>query len=162
MRAPKSYINKVNMSDLNNKDQTTVCSMTPCFVHAIYLVELNDGGSEASGKELFVLAGIENGLCFCLRANHLAECEKSIVNEQLQSLNCALTQFGSLNDECLVACGNGKAIELFNVNQLNGKTKINKLNTIDHSAKINSAKCKYNKLFLTDTTNCLTVYDFNK
>ena len=162
MRQPKVYLNKINISDLNKieneKNQTMTCSMTPCFVHTIYLSEFN--------YKTILLAGIENGLCFAFDATNLTLND----SEQMQSpFNCALTQLNSLNllndsNSLMIACGNGKSIELFNLNEKNNEIKINKLNQfkIDHNAKINSAKCQNNKLFLTDTTDYLTIYDFNK
>ena len=161
MRQPKLYLNKVNISDLNKQKNETTCSMlTPCFVHTINYL------TNSFNSKPILLAGIENGLCFACDANSMSI--DSFTSEQLQSpFNCALTHLICLNEqqETLVACGNGKSIELFNLSeQENNKIKINKQNEfkINHNAKINSAKCQNNKLFLADTTNHLTIYDFNK
>lgn len=166
LRTTKTFANKINVSEilsnLNKGAQDSLASsMTPCFVHSIHLTELNN--------ETFLLAGIENGLCFAFKTDSF----KYLCNEQIQTFNCALTQLDSLvlndkmkvenNDKAIVGCGNGKAIEFFYLNQGLDSIDIKRIEKlkINHESKINSAKYSNRKLFVADTSSHLTIYDFN-
>ena len=181
MRSPKSSNNKSNLAkeikvsedlipkenDLN--EEFLISSMTPCFVHCMRFFKYD--------QRYALLAGVENGVCMVYDPQ---TCEK-LCNEQLQSFNCALTQLNQTKSDLIfsqfvqsnnliVSGGNGKTIEFSYIESINKDESANSLSsfklkkiddvTINHNQKINSLFCIENKIFVADTTDDLTIYDF--
>ena len=114
-----------------------------------------------------LVCGIENGLGILYDADTLTYQD----HKQLQAFNCAVTQFTRFESSNLVnylACsGDGRTIEFFDLIQsqanadYNGYT-IKKFESfsIIHGEKVNCLRYLNKKLFVADTTNDLTIYNF--
>ena len=142
-----------------DREKNLISSMTPCFVHSLHFSE------QQNTKVL--CCGIENGLCLALNPVSL----EYLSCKQLQPFNCALTQlesFESVNRlkkdfdqdrKVFLAAGNGKTIEFASVSDKNEFLKESE--GIAHRDKINCIKYREEKLYVADTSNDLTIYDFN-
>lgn len=131
--------------------------------------------SEVDGTSL-LLGGVENGLCILYDASTC----KYYDHEQMQPFNCALTQLtsfeltdlmrGSLVNapectEILAGSGNGKTIEFFGLGRDPKRDfAIRKFSSlqIDQVNKVNCLGYSNRKLFVADTSNDLTIYNFDK
>jgi len=112
-------------------------------------------------SEKSLVCGIENGLCIVYDS---ATCEYRD-HKQLQTFNCALTQITDCsgltvkNEGPILACsGNGRTVEFF---RLDASQRVECLGVrhIDHGEKVNCLKYSERRLFVTDTTDNLTIYD---
>ena len=172
----KPYVNMININEMfsslthltNDDDHQSsilMSSMTPCFVHSINF------------NSNLLLCGVENGFCI-LFDDKL----KYIGHKQLQLPNLALTQIVNLNDKIklndddddddkeviivdnpIAVAGDGKKIEFIYLdkdvcNQSMIKI-VNQLN-INHKLKINCLKYNNRKLYLADTSNALSIYEY--
>jgi WD40 repeat protein len=163
----KPYVDLININEilasLNSNDQSILIStMTPCFVHSIHF------------NSNLLMCGVENGFCI-LFDNNL----KYVGHQQLQLPNLALTQFvnfqdkiklddenSSVIDNPITVAGDGRKVQFIYLEKENNdcddqpKIKIvNQLN-IDHKFKINCLKYNNRKLYLADTSNALSIYEY--
>ncbi len=91
---------------------------------------------------------------------------------QLQAFNTALTQivdcqslFTKKCSNSIYACsGNGRTVEFFSLDDHQNFKKVDSIGItqINHGSKVNCLKYSDKKIFITDTTNNLTIYDFNQ
>jgi WD40 repeat protein len=162
----KPYVDLINinelLSSLNSNDHSLLMStMTPCFVHSIHF------------NSSLLMCGIENGFCI-LFDDKL----KYMGHTQLQLPNLALTQMVNFQDiiklddeskvidNLITVAGDGKKIEFIylekeieNVDHQSKIKIVNQLN-IDHKYKINCLKSNNRKLYLADTSNALSIYEY--
>ena len=118
--------------------------------------------------EKSLVCGIENGLCILY---DVATCEYRD-HMQLQTFNCALTQIENCpglttqkESASIYACsGNGRTVEFFSLdnNQQIKPVEHLGLSRINHGEKVNCLRYSDRKIFVTDTTDNLTIYDFNE
>jgi WD40 repeat protein len=168
--AKTPYANKINVSEVlsslggDTSSSTFFNTMTPNFVHALNFAQMDTKSSES---KFILMAGIENGLCILFEPNTCSY----INHEQLQRFNCALTQISGKikvigSDDSMIACGgNGSYIELASLSADSGENAV-RLNKspqflLNHLNKVNCLRSYSNKLYVADTSNHLSIYDFN-
>jgi WD40 repeat protein len=180
-KSSNSFLSKIDLtSTLASLNESSFYSnMTPNFVHKILLAKNKANNSNV------LLCGIENGFCVLFDSNTC----KYLSHQQLQSPNCALTQFEELDNfsvsdlklennainssnNLIAAAGDGKLIEFICLADKNGTSQINAIKelTINHSSKINCLKIdqsansdnKNRRIFVADTSNNVSFYDFSR
>lgn len=165
----KPFLKKVAISDeiqkliqKNNADMLS--SMTPSFIHSLYFVELRD-------NKTGLMCGIENGYALLFDSGNC----KLIDGKQITN-NLAVSQFSKFeiiqDKKLIVTSGDSKKIEFIYLNEKDLSSKkridisyeINKFEelSIDFNKKINCLKYKDKQMYVSDTSNDITIFNFEK
>ncbi|RNA44229.1 WD repeat-containing 53 [Brachionus plicatilis] len=165
----KPFIKKVAVSDeiqkliqIEKDGADMLSSMTPSFIHSLYFIELPE-------NKTGLMCGTENGYAMLFDSDSC----KLIHGKQITN-NLAVSQFNKfekIDDKNLIATsGDSKLIEFIYLNkeQANFKNKthvkfeIRKFEelSIKHGKKVNCVKYKDQKLYLSDTSNDISIYNF--
>lgn len=163
----KTFLKKVSISDeiqkliqKNNADMLS--SMTPSFIHSFYFTELRD-------NKKGLMCGIENGYALLFDSGSC----KLIDGKQITN-NLAVSQFSKfeiINEKKLIlTSGDSKKIEFIYLNEKEVSSKkriditykINKFEelSIDFNKKINCLKYSDQKVYVSDTSNDITIFNF--
>ena len=177
----KPFVRQINVSEvmqliLSSKSEQDseleylVSSMTPSFVHSLHFSSVNN-------SESVLLCGIENGLCLAFNPKNC----QFYSCKQLQPLNCALTQletfetgkrcgYETIEREMIVTSGDGKRIEFAYLSETSkisdqdgcNKIQVNRVEPLRlvHVNKVNCVKYKNGNLYVADTSNSLSIYNF--
>ncbi|CAF0778741.1 unnamed protein product [Brachionus calyciflorus] len=166
----KQFVKKVAISEelekviksQNDDTDFMLSTMTPSFVHSLFFTEIDQ-------NKMGLLCGIENGYAMLFDPD---TCKLSD-GKQLTN-NLAVTQFDKFEKvqekNLLVTSGDSKIIEFiyFDKKEVTRKNKseikyeLEKFQDmkIDFKRKVNCLKFRDNKLYIADTSNSLTVFDF--
>lgn len=165
----KPYVKKVAISDeiqkliqIQKDSADMLSSMTPSFIHSLYFTELEEG-------KMGLMCGVENGYAMLFNPENC----KLIDGKQITN-NLAVSQFSNFekldNQNLIATSGDSKIIEFIYVNrkekpiknELDYTLQINKFTdlNIKHNKKVNCLKYKDKKIYISDTSNNITMFNF--